>query len=182
MTRNEKKQFAEIMVGVAVMFNADLTKQQLEIWFRLLEDYSLEEIQHAASIILETRKYHGMPTPKEFKECLPGATTQVQLEYNPHAQADIILNHLRLNGASVWPKFTDGITRHLMTTRWYYPRWASQITESETKWWIKEFINAYECYQAAGGHPDALEAPVEIKQLIDTVGHHIGHHNEEEPK
>ena len=78
-------------------------------------------------------------------------------------EADKIIAHLNFNGAGVFPKFNDPITNYLMTRRWPYQNWAKDILESEIKWWVKEFCEAYKAHD---GDPEILiEGSPEIRKI-----------------
>lgn len=168
MNQNDKKEFGLIMTGMAEMFGKELSKPALKMWFSLLMDYNIKDIQAAAVAALNSCRY--MPKPAEFKEFLPGIETQAMIENKAHAEADRILGHLRTQGAAHWPEMPDPITRYLMTTRWPYPVWASNLVESETVWWRKEFIEAYRSYQDAGAGHELIEAPESVRRLVGKIG------------
>lgn len=168
--KTDGERFAVIMYGLADNFGAELSKPGLKMRFEALKALSIEQVDQVAMKILATKKYRSMPTVAEFLEYLQPAQS---LGMNSRAQieADKIISHLKQYGASMWPKLSDPITRHLMTHRWPYGRWASTVLESEIKWWVKEFIEAYKAYKENGGQ-ELLEAPVEIKQLTEGIGTH----------
>ena len=166
MDDNDKLQFAEIMYGIADNFGAELSKPGLKMRFEALKAFDVDDIQCAAIQIISTRKYKSMPTIADFLEYLnPKTDTKDKAQI----EADKIIGHLRNYGATSVPVFDDDITRHLMTSRWHYQRWAREVLESELKWWVKEFVEAYNSYALVGGAPLQVESSG-VAALIENIG------------
>ena len=87
------------------------------------------------------------------------------LEDRALVEANNILTHLRYNGATRTPDMQDPITKDLMTNRWPYRAWASRVIESELKWWVKEFCDAYRSFTRVTGN--AMLDHAGLKALAD---------------
>ena len=98
-----------------------------------------------------------MPTYAEFIETIQGNQKDRALVI-----ANEIIAHMRLRGSRVFPKLEDPIAKHLMTKRWPYYEWASTALESDLKWWVKEFCEAYNSYASM-----EIAAPEDVKKLIN---------------
>ena len=169
MNDNDKKQFAEIMYGLAEAYpNASISKSWLRLYFEALGAYTVEDIKQAAISLLQTRTYPTMPTIAEIIQHTPGQK-QITAQSKAQIEADKIISHLNMYGSTRLPEFTDPITEHLMTGHWPYQNWASKVLESELKWWTKEFCEAYQSYDEAG-HVLQIEAPEKVLKLTDNIG------------
>ena len=170
MNKEERKEFAEILYGLAGNFGDTVDDHTAKIWARGFESegISLDQIRQAAMKILKTRTIAKMPTFAEFLQAIQGSSKD-----NAHAQADIVLEVLQQQGSRINPEFSDPVTAHLMSTRWRWERWAPYVKEDEIKWWRKEFIEAYQAY---AGRPEMVEhvkkvaAPQRLKRLASGIG------------
>jgi len=168
MDQNERFELGKILYGLASNFGDSLSEYGIEIWINAFtqDGITIPQIRKAAAKLLRTRKISKMPTYAEFVEQIQGDVKDRAL-----IQADTVLEFLKYNGAKAKPIFDDPITQHLMTTRWKYEHWAASIREEETKWWIKEFVEAYQTYAKVGiDSVPKVEHNPEIKKLAAKIG------------
>ncbi len=66
MTPEDRKAFLEVVTGFAELKGKQLSAPALELYWRAMQDWSLEEFRAAATLLLRTAVF--MPTPKEFEE------------------------------------------------------------------------------------------------------------------
>lgn len=168
----DKNRFRAAMKGLAISVGLDVSKGNdemfrniLRLYFKTLESFDISNIEAAAKQLLLTWKYNRMPPPSIIVEAIQGA--QPAIEDLALVEANKILDHVRQHGATRWPAMPDPITRRLMTTRWYYPRWAANCIESENHWWVRQFCEAY---RATDSVQPALEIPGQVKPLIEGIG------------
>lgn len=168
--QRDSKQFTEIMMGVAEMFGKELSKPALRMWFEMLKEYDIADIQVAASKAIRTATF--MPRPAELIDKMPGAETQALIANKADLECDKILGHMKYHGGSTVPEFDDPITEWLMSRRWPYKQWASNVTEESLKWWPRDFKQAYISYQAATeGDPNRMiDVDPEVKGLLENIG------------
>lgn len=171
MTPSDKTRFSEIMMGMADNFRDFITKPGMRMRFDMLKDFTIEQVETAAISIMSRRKYTKMPPVAEFIEEL--RPQDPAIEDRALVMANKILAHLKRNGAGIAPDFCDPIANYIMRTRWPYFRWASSLVESEEKWWVKQFCEAYRAEEAV----DRFENPVidfepagGIKGLLSNIG------------
>jgi hypothetical protein len=162
-------QYSKIIIGLAGNFSATIEPATMDVWFDLFKSdgVSYVQLRSAAAKLMRTvtNTYGRMPTYAELMEAIRGRAPRV--EDVALVEANKILDHLRRNGASVWPDLSDPVTKKLMTTRWDYPRWASECTESENHWWVKEFCEAYRATDATEG---VMSIPHQVRNLIGGIG------------
>jgi len=141
-------------------------EDSLRFFYEALKRYTIEQVEAGVKKLLLKWAYNTRPTIYHLVKAIDPTP---QIKAKAHVQADLILEHVKKYGAKEWPLLDDPITRHLMTTRWPYFTWASNITESESKWWHKEFVEAYEVYSESETIPQ-IEAPEKLKQLTGSIG------------
>ncbi len=167
-----KEQFSKIMVAMAGNFGATIQPATLDVWFQMAkgDGFTYEQVAKAAGHIMRTKAngYGRMPTYAEIVQAIQGEPPKI--EHKALAEANRIIGHLRYNGAIAWPDLSqDPVTERLMTTRWPYKAWASQVLESELKWWAKEFVEAYQAEHATGRQPSP-QIPHQATALLEGVG------------
>jgi hypothetical protein len=148
-----KKQFLNVMNKAAIVYDTELSKQKLDIYWRLLKQYTESEFSKAMNTVLRTSKF--FPKPAEIIELID---PQPEIADIALEQAHNIISHVKQYGSSVWPDLSDPVTEHLMTRRWPYPSWAADLVQSEEKWWVKEFCEAYHSF-------NKIEYPGQLKQI-----------------
>jgi hypothetical protein len=174
MNKEEREELSEILFGLAGNFGDSIDGPTAKLWARGFksEGITIDQIRQAAMVILKTRKISKMPTFGEFLEHIQGSA-----DSKAHAQADLVINTLRRQGAYSKPsEFADPITNHLMKVRWPWKAWGSSLQEDEVKWWRRDFVEAYKdlarnpanlnrAMQIQGPGPSRV-----IKQLTGRIG------------
>lgn len=173
MNQHDKQRFAEIMLGLAENFGAELSTVGMKLRFEALKGYSIDQVEAAALGLMRSRKFSGMPAVAEFIQKIDGQLPSV--EQKALAEAHRIIEHLNAYGATTWPDLSgDPTTKRLMEHRWPYKTWAAKVADSELKWWVeKEFVPAYLALQSVDGATLAIEAPARVKGLIGSIGSSI---------
>jgi len=164
MNKSNEKRFVQIMLGMADNFRDNITKEGMVMRFDMLKNYSIDQVESAAKQIILIRKYTKMPPVAEFIEAIEGQKSKI--EDKALVIANNIISHLRTHGSHIFPKIEDPIALKLMKNRWPYYEWASTVLESELKWWVKEFCEAYKSYSVIES-PPAIEAPNDVKKLVN---------------
>jgi hypothetical protein len=140
----DKKRFLEIMTGLAENFSAKVSAQGLRLSFAVLKCYAVEQVEAAAIRIMAKRISLGMPTVAEFIEEIEGSgNDKAQFQVNE------IVKQIRMVGSYGTPVFDDMITRDLMDSRWSF-RSLCAMTETELKWWARDFAEAYQSMNRTG--------------------------------
>lgn len=163
MNDKEIYAFTAIMKGLAINAGVDLTGDVLRLYRAAMNGFTIEQISEGAKSVLLTWKYNRMPPLAVIIDHIDGAP--IEIEHKALIEANKILEHLNFNGANVLPKIKDPIAKYLMTRRWPYQLWAKNVLESELKWWVKEFCEAYKAHDGA---PEILiEGPKELLEIAD---------------
>lgn len=62
----DKEKFVKIMTYMCVAYNKELTKEQLDVWYSFLKDYTVDELNTAVKALINTEKH--LPTIAHIKE------------------------------------------------------------------------------------------------------------------
>ncbi len=145
-TRNTKGRFLDAFATLCEVFGKKPTKLMLEVYFRVLQDFAIADVEQAISRAIGQCKF--FPKPAELKEFIAGVSPPPPtIEDKALAAANRIVEHLHTYGATRNPDLNhDPVAKRLMKTRWPYQGWASRVLESELKWWVKAFCAAYKGY------------------------------------
>ena len=143
MKPGETIRFAKSTTAVLANFGTIATEPLLNLWFETAkeDDLTIEQWEAAAKKIIRGRKYTSQPTYADFLENVMGdKATEADVA---EAQVCIVMKQIREIGYYRTPVFDDSITRHLMSSRWSWSA-VCAMTETELKWWGKEFLEAYQ--------------------------------------
>ena len=164
MNKEDKKRFLAVMHSIALSSSSQIDNDKLRLYSKAMNAYTIDEIESAGKRVLATWKQGRFPPIAIFIESLNEGDSLLQVEDRALTEATKIIAHVKTYGANVMPAFDDFITKQLMNKRWPYNQWASDLLESEVKWWVKEFCDAYRAHsnQNVFGY---IEAPKKIKAL-----------------
>lgn len=171
-TKEELERFSSVLWALAEDFGGKISKDSLKLRFAALTEYSITQIQQAGTWLLKNREqtFPAVPTTKEIIDAI-NRVDNPQLALSAEARAEIqlqiVLDKLKNEGGNGTADFQDPITQQLMSRKWPYNYWASNVLESEITWFSKEFIKVYQVYDkneiVSSG---LLEAPGEKAKLI----------------
>ena len=66
MTDDQKNDFAELMIGLGEVYDKEISKAILAIYWEALRSYELDDIKKAVNNIVSTNKYATFPKPAHF--------------------------------------------------------------------------------------------------------------------
>ncbi len=73
MDSSDRPRFVEVLTGLAEIWRVDLTKEAIEIWWRGMKDWSIEEFRTAAGHLIKNSQF--MPKPYDFEQLLKAGET-----------------------------------------------------------------------------------------------------------
>lgn len=135
--------FVAIMLGVADNFGAELSANGLELRFKALKAYPLEQVEQAAMAILLSRKYQKMPTVGEFTEHLQGGSCDDRGE----VEAGKVIRAIEQHGGYASVAFDDPVTQAVIAQG--YGGWAKlcdELAVADEKWFRRDFAKMYAAY------------------------------------
>lgn len=148
MIEQDKRQFAAILGGMAEVYGKEISKQALALDFKVLEAFSIEEVQAAAIAILATRKYSSLPPPADFIEHMGGGSIEDQAE----VVAAQVLSAIGKHGGYNSVVFDDATT--MAVIQQCYGGWPQMcaecgVSESE-KWFRHNFAKSWAAFKRQG--------------------------------
>ena len=116
--------------------------------FKLLEQFSLPEVEKAALSIMTSRKYTSMPVPADFLEHISGGSAEDKAE----VEAGKVLAAIGRHGAYASVVFDDAVTQAVIVQA--YGGWVKLcqdcgVEESE-HWFRKNFARTWAAYSRQG--------------------------------
>lgn len=173
MNDNDKKEFAKIIMAMGENFNATVTKEGLQIRFEALKEFSINQVKQACIELVKTRVYPGMPVAGEIRAAIssgPGGNNPKKIEDVAQAGLNEIMGQIRAVGSYGAPKWNDPIVADLLSRRWSW-RGLCEMTETEHKWFAKEFVEAYRAAATNGDSaPVRIEAGARVLRLVEGIG------------
>lgn len=160
----DKKHFVNVMNRAAHVYDIELTKRKLDVYWELLKDYSNDQFSKSMTYIIRSSNF--FPRPAQIIKSIEPAP--ISIEDKALEQANSIIEHVKAYGSSFFPPINDPITKHLMTRRWPYQNWAANLIESEEQWWVKQFCEAYRAFNNTEG-VKKIEAPKEIREIANNL-------------
>lgn len=103
MTEQDRQPFAELLIGIGETYGEPVSEMRMEIYFRALEDLSLDAVRSAANSHVRSSKF--FPRPAELREAVSGSVDdQAELAW-AHVQREV-----RRVGYTGRPRFPDVAT------------------------------------------------------------------------
>lgn len=138
----------------------------LEMYHDFLYEFDLHKVKQAFMKHIETSNW--FPKIAELKKLLEQHTPKI--ESIADQQAALVVATIRNYGYRHSPVWEDPITAHLFTHRFNFKALCATLTESETKWFIKEFKEAYQAANdMCDGDVKQLGAPPELLKLASGI-------------
>ena len=164
MDQRDFKKFSQDLVLLAEIHGKTVSSAMIGLYFKALESHKPDEVSWAMSTAVKTLKF--FPKPAELIEIIESQNPTLNIEDRALVVSVRIISHLRTYGATRFPPLDDDpIAKDLMTRRWPYHVFASNVSESELKWWQKEFMEAYRAGSEAGFQ---ITMP-KLKQIADGI-------------
>ncbi len=167
MDEKDKARFCQLLVTTAELFEKDLSTPILNLYFTALKDFSINQIERALGKVVVSCKF--FPKPVEIIELIGGGPGQ--LEDIAQVQADLVVNAIRKIGSYQSVMFRDPAT--IAVIQQSFGGWIKaclELMETNTKWFRKDFISAYQAYSRQG-----IKGNGHLAGLIETDNMTRGH-------
>ncbi|MCK5605966.1 hypothetical protein KAR91_28975 [Candidatus Pacearchaeota archaeon] len=165
-SQNDISKFAIFMRAFEINCSVPkITKDQLNLYFTALKQFSMAEVVKAFTKVLNEWEYTKMPPVAVFIKAI---SNQPLLEDLAQIQATEVLKQVRILGAYGTPEFKDPITKHLIKIRFHFKGLCLNMRESEEKWFIKDFVEAYQSF-SRNTENLLIETPEELKQITNNL-------------
>lgn len=166
-SKNNLAKFAIMMKVHGVNCSVEITKDVIDVYFTAFKKFPLSEVEEAFSNVLYTWTYLKFPTVGVFLRAIE--SQQPSVEDRAEIQATEVLNQVRTVGSYGSPKFNDRITTWLIERRFPWSNLCSTMQESEEKWFIKDFIQAYRSVNNNKKDLLITDAPKKLTKITDNL-------------
>lgn len=152
------RDLAKVMQPVSELYGKNLTSEVLNLWFGLLNSYSIEDIQNAFSLYLQTES--RMPLPADILKILRGSEEDRAL-----AALIKVEEAMERHGGYATVVFDDPIIHAVISELGGWSRSCRQ-TEKDFTWWEKDFRERYRHHLRYGsGIP--TDVPPRLLGILD---------------
>lgn len=145
------KRFVQCMMGLAEIFEGELSEPRILIYFDALEDYTIDEVEAAAMATIRTRKYTKMPTPAELIEHI-----KEPIEDKGEMQSEHVLKVIRSKGCNSGHVFEDAVTQAVIDQRFGGLSGLHTLQDKDIHWFVTQFRQAY---AVRARHRDRIHEP-----------------------
>ena len=145
MINQDKQSFKELMVGVGELYNKEITKPLMRIYFQALENHSLADVERGLSAHTMDAK-HGSFFPKPADIVRHLQTGDLSAENKAVLAWAQVVREMRVNGSYGSLKLDDKQAVAAVKSLGSWQQLCSS-TEKELVWKKKEFISLYETYE-----------------------------------
>lgn len=129
------RDLAKVMQPVSELYGKNLISEVLNLWFGLLNSYSIESIQNAFSLYLQTEA--RMPLPADILKILRGSEEDLAL-----AALIKVEKAMSRHGSYATVVFDDPIIHAVIDELGGWIK-CCHVTEKELTWWEKDFRERY---------------------------------------
>jgi hypothetical protein len=169
MVEQDKKQFSEIFFAVAQLYEKEMNKMKLSVYFSALQNYSISQVQEGVNKhVKNTETGSFMPKPSDIIKQLEGTQkdAQRQLEGMAEIQWMNVMTAIGRYGSYQTPKLDDPYTRACITALGGWTPLCAKTTEQLT-WVGKEFVKLYQNMNTKPLHqlPDNVKGLEDIQKL-----------------
>ena len=148
MTQADFDRFDALLQGVAECYGQTLSAQGIALRFKLLEAFSLQEVEKAVLSIMASRKYTSMPVPADFLEHISGGSAEDKAE----VEAGKVLAAIGKHGAYASVVFDDAVTQAVIVQAYGgWPKLCADCGVEESEHWFrKNFAKTWAAYSRQG--------------------------------
>lgn len=148
MTHADFDRFDVLIQGVAECYGQTLSAQGIALRFKLLEQFSLLEVEKAALSIMATRQYTSMPTPADFLEHISGGSAEDKAE----VEAGKVLDAIGRHGGYASVVFDNAVTQAVIVQAYGgWPKLCADCGVEESEHWFrKNFAKTWAAYSRQG--------------------------------
>ncbi len=145
MQESDKADFKMIMVGIGELYNKEITKPLMRIYFSSLINYSLHDVEQGINAHAMDAK-HGTFFPKPADIARHLQTSQISQEDKAMLAWSQVIREIRRTGSYGTLKMDDKQALAAVKALGSWQQLCNS-TETEMTWKKKEFINIYETYE-----------------------------------
>jgi len=163
---DDRPAFATIVLGAAEVYGQEITDSALELWWSVLESFTIEQISKATHLHLASSKF--MPRPADLVTLIQGsATDRAQAAWHK------VLGAIRSHGSYRSIAFDDALVVPTVERigGWI---WLCEQTTKSLSYIGKDFTSVYEAYHARPPGPGPRHLAGRIESLDNTGAYTLG--------
>lgn len=142
MTRQDAPRFVSSITAMGALYERHPEAQVIEIYFRALEKFTIDEVEQGISKACSTLKF--FPKPVELIDCITGGSGN--LADKAMVEACRVLEAIKNIGTYTTVCFDDPITQAVIVQQFGgWAKFADMLVDSE-KWFIKDFTSGYQAF------------------------------------
>lgn len=142
MTRQDAPRFVSSLTAMGALYDKEPAAQVIEIYFRALEKFTIDEVEHGISKACSTLKF--FPKPVELIDCITGGTGN--LADKAMVEACRVLEAIKNIGTYTAVCFDDPVTQAVIVQQFGgWAKFGDMLVDSE-KWFIKDFSSGYQAF------------------------------------
>ena len=145
MKESDKADFKMLMVGIGELYNKEITKPLMRIYFSSLINYSLSEVEQGINSHAMDAK-HGSFFPKPADIVRHLQTSEISQEDKAMLAWSQVIREIRRTGSYGTLKLDDKQALAAVKALGSWQQLCNS-TETEMTWKKKEFMNIYETYE-----------------------------------
>jgi hypothetical protein len=160
MTPNKHGRFFEIFTALGEIYGKNISKPTMELYWQVLKEYSIEQIEFATKSIISNRKYTSFPMPAEFLDYI---NPQISLEEKAAVAVEELLDLMETRGVYQSIAFDDYTMGHAVNRMGGWIRLCNTIREMTDErqlgFWKRDFMRIYQYFLKL---PELPEAPIQL--------------------
>lgn len=145
--KTDIERFANAFGTLCEVFEKQSSPIIVKAYFKAMENFDIGQVEKAIWESISTCKF--FPKPIELITIIGGG--EPKSEDTATAQVNEIMRQVRDLGSYRTPTFSDPVTESLMKSRWSWQA-VCAMTQTEHKWFAKEFIDAYQSFERTDQH------------------------------
>lgn len=150
MDQCNEREFADLIKALAEIWETPMSPVKSELYFKALEDLTIEQVKRAVYQIIKSRTFASMPKPGEIREAIEGT------KQDKATEAWLLLDYaVRYIGHWSSVQFDDSVIHSVVEAMggWEY---LCTAENSKWKWKRKEFENLYPIMAKRTSHSEFL--------------------------
>lgn len=165
----DKKKFAELMMGLAEVFDdgKESSAMKIEIYWKALEEFKISDVEKAVISIVKNRVFANFPKPGEITQYISGDAEEKATK--AWLKVSWAVKHI---GQYASVRFDDPIIHSVIEAMggWYQ---IQEIGKWHDTWTQKEFINLYKIMEKKDEHPKQCTGLTEVENISQGYYEHL---------
>jgi len=144
MTKDDILEFAKILAGLGEVYDKKVTDALAEVYFDALADYSIDDVERAAAIIVKSSTF--FPRPCQFIELIDPHSEEIEVRATQVLEK--VFDAMQQYGAYATVQFDDpvihSVIEHLGGWVAFVNSRRNCVTEIDDRFWRRDFTKLYE--------------------------------------